>query len=65
MLDSNMKEALSVRGSLMPQSRGMLEHWGREVWVGAGALSYRLGSGEGRCGMGVGGREMGKWDIMG
>jgi len=28
-------------GSLMPQSRGILEEWGRRVWVGGGTLSYR------------------------
>jgi hypothetical protein len=26
----------------MPQSRGMLEWWCGRLWVGGGALSYRL-----------------------
>ena len=37
----------------MPQSGGMLEHWGRRVWVSGGStLTQAKGKGEDRHGMG-------------
>jgi hypothetical protein len=33
---------------LMPQSRGMVEQWGRRVRVGGGAFSYRQKGEEGQ-----------------
>ena len=39
--DSNRKGGPWSQGSLMPQSWGMLEQWGRKVWMGGRALSYR------------------------
>jgi hypothetical protein len=50
--DSNKRKGPWSQGGLMPLSRGMLEWWGRRVWVGGRALSYRQKRGEGRCGMG-------------
>jgi hypothetical protein len=47
----------------MPQSREMLERWGRRVWVGGEALSYRLKGGGGQMWNGGGGGGVtGKWD---
>jgi hypothetical protein len=51
--DSKEREEALGRGGLMPQSREMLEQWGRRVWVGGGALSYRK-KGGGRADVGWG-----------
>ena len=49
----------------MPQSRKMLEWWGRRVWVGGRAPSYRQrGRGRADVGWGVGGGVTRKWDII-
>jgi hypothetical protein len=39
----------------MPQYRGMLEWWGKGVWVSGEHPHTGKGDGEGRCEMGVGG----------
>jgi hypothetical protein len=64
-MDSNGRGGPWPQGGLMPQHRGMLEQWGRRVWVGRGALSYRQKGGGGQMwdeGLWRGAR---KWDIMG
>jgi len=49
----------------MPQSRKMLEWWGRRVWVGGRAPSFRQrGRGRADVGWGVGGGVTRKWDII-
>jgi hypothetical protein len=32
----------------MPQSRGIMEQWGRRMWVGGGAISSLQKGGEGQ-----------------
>lgn len=50
----------------MPQSRRILERWGKRVWVGVGTLSYwQKGRGEHMWDGGGGGEVIRKWDIMG
>jgi hypothetical protein len=48
LTDSNRKGDLWSQGGLMPQSRRMLERWGRRVWVGGGVLSCRQKRGGGQ-----------------
>ena len=48
----------------MPQSRGMLEQWGRRGLVGGGALSYSQMGERAYVGWGICGGITGKWDII-
>jgi hypothetical protein len=63
LADSNGRGGPWPREGLMPQSRGMLEPWGRRLWVGGGVPSYRQrGGGRADVEWVIGGWIIGKWD---